>query len=154
MTVQRNDDPDDADDGLPRKKEVGARMRRARENAKLTQREAAARMGVEQSTVHRWEKGKLSPREHWVDVQREYGVTRLAIEYGIGVAVDSEPPYVAWGGFLDWLESAADRPVEVAPWMLEWLRAQRFPAGSEPSVKTYQNLLRGLFENKAANGSQ
>lgn len=37
-------------------------FREMRKRAKLTQQEAAAKFGVDQSTIHAWEVGKWNPR--------------------------------------------------------------------------------------------
>jgi transcriptional regulator with XRE-family HTH domain len=46
---------------IPRRREVGARIRAARHHANLTQVELGHRVGRDHRTIHRWEYGQRVP---------------------------------------------------------------------------------------------
>ncbi|MEU6230002.1 helix-turn-helix transcriptional regulator [Streptomyces sp. NPDC047042] len=46
---------------IPRRREVGARLRAARDHANLTQMELGNRVGRDHRTIHRWEHGYRVP---------------------------------------------------------------------------------------------
>jgi transcriptional regulator with XRE-family HTH domain len=125
-----------------RRRQAGLRMRAAREAAGLSQQEAANRFTVDKSTVYRWERKGIIPRDSWPAIQTVYNTTRQAIEFGVADAGD--PPYEAWQQFLDWLETATERPA-VKPWMVADLSRWRMLGGRTPTVDTYKLMLHGLF---------
>lgn len=48
----------------------GAMIRRARQEARMKQRELADRMGVHVTTVGYWERGKFFPEQHWAALNK------------------------------------------------------------------------------------
>jgi transcriptional regulator with XRE-family HTH domain len=48
----------------------GAIIRRARQEARMKQRELADRMGVHVTTVGYWERGKFFPEQHWAALNK------------------------------------------------------------------------------------
>jgi transcriptional regulator with XRE-family HTH domain len=129
-------------------KDRGKRLAQARRNAKLTQRKVAERLGVEHSTVSRWEAGEAWPvRRSLEAVLKLYDASEQEILFGEGAADSAamdDPPYAAWPEFLAWLESRPERQF-TKPWMLENLRKFRCPPPSEPTVDNYKALLFPLF---------
>lgn len=116
------------------------RYKRAREAAKLTQPEAAQLLDVNQQTVSRWETGEIFPGEENARAAAlYYHTTEPWLQYGVGDGVGEDPPHDAWQAFLD--DPERD-PLE--PWQLAWLRARRFPPGSEVLPDTYHRLLFAL----------
>lgn len=66
-------------DGAPRK-ELGARLRRLRRRAKLTQNEVATRLQVTKQAISNWEKGLHEPhRRHKRALADLYGVPEIEI---------------------------------------------------------------------------
>ncbi len=107
---------------------------------------SANAIGVSKSTVQRWEAGELVPRDHWQDVERVYGKSRLELEYGLTAEAltGGEPPYPAWHQFLEWLETV-DEGARVEPWMLENLRRMRVPEGELPRLDAYRTWLYAML---------
>lgn len=62
----------------------GQLIRAERERQQLTQRELAARVGVEQPTINRWERGKSEIRDHH----------KAALAAALGVPVGKLFPWV------------------------------------------------------------
>ncbi len=122
---------------------LSQRLREARlvaDNGKrLSMEEAARRIGVAKATVQRWEDGTNTPRDHWSQVERVYGRSRLELEFGL--TGESDPPYPGWNQFLDWLETVGER-LRVEPWMVDNLRRMRVPEGGEITAELYKT---GLF---------
>lgn len=67
-------------------RDLGLRLRRARERARLTQRELAEAVGVDRKTVGNWESGVSSPRS---SLGRLEAVLK---EHGFTVDTESWPP--------------------------------------------------------------
>lgn len=68
--------------------ELGQRIKTLRKHQDLTQQEFAARLGVTQPTVHRWEKGAFEPDPDTLKVLSEMaGVTVSEFRYGPGGGV-------------------------------------------------------------------
>ncbi|HEY8474996.1 MAG TPA: helix-turn-helix transcriptional regulator [Natronosporangium sp.] len=67
-------------------RDLGLRLRRARERARLTQRELAERVGVDRKTVGNWESGVSSPRS---SLGRLEAVLK---DYGFSLDADPWPP--------------------------------------------------------------
>jgi transcriptional regulator with XRE-family HTH domain len=88
----------------PRAREIGGEMRAARESAKLTTRQLGDRLGVESSTISRWERGErtVKPRD----------ITRYLVECG----ADAER-------ISDLVELALED--DVSPWLAVGITAQR-----------------------------
>lgn len=63
--------------------ELGHRIRGLRKQKGLTQQEFAARLGVTQPTVHRWEKGAFTPDDKMLEVLSDLaGVPTAVFRYG------------------------------------------------------------------------
>lgn len=122
------------------KKAVGARLLAARKAKGLSLGAAASAIGVDKSTIQRWQSGELQPRDHWPRVCEVYGVTKMAMLFGVDGPVDQEPPYEGWREFETWLETADMRHM-VQPWMLKTLRAIRAGEGLTLPAPVYQQLL-------------
>ena len=127
--------------GLP------GRMRAARRAAGLSLDGAAQAIGVSRSSIQRWElpegsKDSLTPRDHWPEVERVYGVSRLELEYGISpdVAAFGEPTYPAWPEFLVWVD-AVQEALGIEQWHIENLRRMRVPEGDEMTLEDYRHAL-------------
>jgi transcriptional regulator with XRE-family HTH domain len=63
--------------------ELGHRIKGLRKQKGLTQQEFAAKLGVTQPTVHRWEKGAFTPDDKMLDVLSDMaGVPTAVFRYG------------------------------------------------------------------------
>lgn len=121
----------------------GKRIQAMREAAKLTQSKVAQRLGVDTSSVSRWERGQGLRAPVAAKLARLLGTTAEYLISG-GAVMNTEPPYEAWRAFLGWLETAPDR-AHVEPWMLDALRGLRGKPGKEPTIESYQRALFALF---------
>jgi transcriptional regulator with XRE-family HTH domain len=128
----RGGEDDASPAGLPQ------RLREARKAKGLSMEAAAQRAGVSKSSWQRWEVGTNTPRDHWPDVERVLGKSRLELEFGLTGELD--PPYKGWPLFLDWLETVDER-IRAEPWMIDNLRRLRVPQG-EITLEGYKT---GLF---------
>lgn len=92
-------------------RELGWRLRRARERARLTQRELAEAVGVDRKTVGNWESGVSSPRS---SLGRLEAVLK---EHGFTLDANSWPPPAEADAvirmILEVLESAFSPAVQV-----------------------------------------
>lgn len=61
---------------------LGARIKRARERARMTQRELAEALGVDPKTVDNWENGRTTPKSSLGALEQVLG------PYGLGVEGD------------------------------------------------------------------
>ena len=76
-------------DGAPRK-EFGARLRRLRRRAKLTQTQVAAKLHVTKQAISNWEKGLHEPhRKHRQALAEMYGVAEIEISTRYDFTPDS-----------------------------------------------------------------
>jgi transcriptional regulator with XRE-family HTH domain len=127
-------------------KNRGKRLAQARRAAGLTQRKTAERLGVEHSTVSRWEAGEAWPLRRSLEaLLKLYDATEQQILFGEATqGAPDDPPYAAWPEFLAWLEGRPERQF-TKPWMLDNLRNFRPPAPLEPTVDNYKALLFPLF---------
>jgi transcriptional regulator with XRE-family HTH domain len=66
--------------------ELGWRLRRARERARLTQRQLAEAVGVDRKTVGNWESGASSPRSSMGRLEAVLG------EHGFDLSEEAWPP--------------------------------------------------------------
>jgi len=124
---------------------LAERLRAARQAKGLSLDAAARELRVAKSTVARWERGELNPRDHWPDVEKLYGKSRLELEFGVTEAsAGGEPPYPGWQEFIDWLE-AAPLASAVEPWMLAGLRQIRTPNGEAMTFEGYRMLLLAIL---------
>lgn len=133
-------------DSEAEKRAVGGRLRAAREAKGLSMNAAGTAIGVDKSTVQRWERGEILPRDHWDDVAKIYGRTRFWLEFGVepepGV---SDPPYRDWSAFLDWYEGVRER-YAVKPWVLHNLRRFRIEDGRSIPLESYKRLFYACLE--------
>ena len=141
--MQREDDESAEELDSPSPAGLPQRLRAARRaiidpatGRPLGMEQAATRIGVSKSTVQRWEKGENTPRDHWPDVERVYGKTRLELEFGLA---GGEPSYSTWPLFLSWLETQGEHLRQ--PWAVDNLRRLRVVKG-EISLEGYKA---GLF---------
>lgn len=128
----------------------GVRMRAAREAANLTLQGVANRIGVDKSTVWKWEHGQhRADDKHIEALSKLYGVTPEHLMFGVNPSDDTE--HEAFGEFLLWLKTATVRDA-VQPWMTEALRTAKIqlPPETEPTLETYKQLLFALFAVKSA----
>jgi transcriptional regulator with XRE-family HTH domain len=82
--------------------ELGHRIKGLRKQKGLTQQEFAAKLGVTQPTVHRWEKGAFTPDDRMLEVLSDLaGVPTAVFRYGetrIGRRMIPVAGYVGAGG--------------------------------------------------------
>jgi transcriptional regulator with XRE-family HTH domain len=82
--------------------ELGHRIKGLRKQKGLTQQEFAAKLGVTQPTVHRWEKGAFTPDDRMLEVLSDLaGVPTAVFRYGevrIGRRMIAVAGYVGAGG--------------------------------------------------------
>jgi transcriptional regulator with XRE-family HTH domain len=82
--------------------ELGHRVKGLRKQKGLTQQEFAAKLGVTQPTVHRWEKGAFTPDDKMLEVLSDMaGVPTAVFRYGevrVGRRVIPITGYVGGGG--------------------------------------------------------
>ncbi len=82
--------------------ELGHRIKGLRKQKGLTQQEFAAKLGVTQPTVHRWEKGAFTPDDAMLEVLSEMaGVPTAVFRYGevrVGRRMIAVAGYVSAGG--------------------------------------------------------
>jgi transcriptional regulator with XRE-family HTH domain len=115
--------------------ELGLRLRRARERARLTQRELAEAVGVDRKTVGNWESGLSSPRS---SLGRLEAVLK---QHGFSLDTEPWPPRAGADAviqmILEVLESAFSPAVQVQ--MIkdiidrEYIRSEP-PRGAGPGV--------------------
>jgi transcriptional regulator with XRE-family HTH domain len=60
---------------MPAANETGARIRRARKLARLTQQQLAEKVGVSRGTVDAWENGRAYPRRFDVALEQALGIS-------------------------------------------------------------------------------
>lgn len=123
-----------AEKGLPE------RLRDARKAKGLSMDAAAAKLGVSKTSISRWEAGELTPRDHWAEIERVYGRSRLDLEFGVAEEHAGDPPYPGWTEFLDWLEESPFRS-SAEPWMLTSMRRLRVPADLVMTADGYRTIL-------------
>lgn len=64
--------------------EIAARLKEARQSARLSQEEAAAGLGVRRQSISAWECGKTMPQaREWYKLGRVYGVSLDYVVYGL-----------------------------------------------------------------------
>ncbi|MBX3499494.1 MAG: helix-turn-helix domain-containing protein [Alphaproteobacteria bacterium] len=83
-------------------RELGHRIKGLRKQKGLTQQEFAARLGVTQPTVHRWEKGAFTPDDKMLEVLSDMaGVPTAVFRYGeirVGRRMSPVAGHVGAGG--------------------------------------------------------
>jgi len=123
----------------------GERLRELRKKRGLTQLQVAVELGVEKSSVSRWESGDVFPRDNLNGLAALYQTEPEFITFGIET-VDDLDTYPAFGEFLTWL--AGSPYAKITPqWMVEALRTlrPRLPADAEPNLEVYQHLHRAML---------
>lgn len=123
----------------------GERLKGLRERAGLTQQKLAEKLGVEKSTVSRWEGGHVFPRDNIRKLCDIFDVEPAYISFGVE-ASDGVETYPAFDDFTMWL---ADSPYAkiTAKWMVEALRTLRvrLPADVEPTLEVYKHLHQAML---------
>lgn len=106
----------------PRARQLGAELRQARENAKLSQRALAERVGRNSSHIARWENGKLIPSQaDTAAVAQALAVDSATRDRLVELARNASDP--------DWLAPGIDRQVAA---LLEYERTATTITTAEP----------------------
>jgi DNA-binding transcriptional regulator YiaG len=127
--------PGDMSKLTPNKLARGARYKKAREDAGLTQQEVAGLLAKDKQTISRWDTGASKPRDSEA-VATLYGTNAAWLDYGSGVPAGQDPPYEAWASFI--------ATAQLEPWQHALLRTLRFPPGIVPEPETYERFVFGL----------
>ena len=112
----------------------GKRIRDARLAAGLTVRDVSVAVGVDKSTIGRWESGEIAPRDHSERLAEVLRTTDVHIFYGQAVA----PELMEFEASLRGTPEAA----LAKPWVLQNLRRLRLEA---PTVATYRRMFFALL---------
>lgn len=119
--------------------ELGKRIRRARERARLTQRQLAEAVEVDRKTVGNWESGVSNPRSSLGRLEAVLGA------YGFTIA--GEAPLPLAGGdavvrmIVEVLESAFSAPVQVQ--MIRDIIEREFVPSLPPEAKPFRDASGG-----------
>ncbi len=117
-----------ADDHGYRWKALGARIRKARQGAGLTQKELADLVGVASNTVWAWEAGRMKPiHDNLVEIAFRCGTGVRELE-GRDVVI-SELRKEAEVSFRDAVDDLPDEDVESIQEFIRFVRAQRHRRG-------------------------
>lgn len=112
------------DDRGYRWKELGARIREARQGAGVTQKQLASLVGVASNTVWAWEAGRMKPiHEHLVEIAFHCGTGVRELE-GRDVVI-SELRKEAEVSFRDAVDDLPDEDVESIREFIRFVRRQR-----------------------------
>jgi transcriptional regulator with XRE-family HTH domain len=123
----------------------GQRLKELRQRRGLTQVQLAHELGVEKSTVSRWETGEVFPRDNLRALCQLHGCDPEYITFGIEAADDVET-YPAFEEFLEWLQGSPYEKI-TPKWMVEALRTlrPRLPADVEPNLEVYKHLHQAML---------
>jgi len=123
----------------------GQRLRDLRKRRGLTQLQVAIELGVEKSSVSRWESGGVFPRDNINGLAALYQTDPEYISFGIETVDDIET-YPAFDEFLEWLKVSPYAKITPA-WMVEALRTlrPRLPADVEPNLEVYKHLHQAML---------
>src|SRR5688572_5833448 len=99
--------------------ELGHRIKGLRKQKGLTQQEFAAKLGVTQPTVHRWEKGAFTPDDKMLEVLSDMaGVPTAVFRYGevrVGRRMIPVAGYVGAGAEILPIDGQSTDEVEAPP---------------------------------------
>lgn len=99
--------------------ELGQRIKGLRKQKGLTQQEFAAKLGITQPTVHRWEKGAFAPDDKMLEVLSDLaGVPTAVFRYGeirIGRRMIAITDLVGAGGEVVPVDGQSAEEVEAPP---------------------------------------
>jgi len=111
----------------------------------MTQLQVAIELGVEKSSVSRWESGGVFPRDNINGLAALYQTDPEYISFGIETVDDIET-YPAFDEFLEWLKVSPYAKITPA-WMVEALRTlrPRLPADVEPNLEVYKHLHQAML---------
>jgi transcriptional regulator with XRE-family HTH domain len=135
--------------------ERGQRFKEARLNGKrtkgLSQRAAAAVVGVDKTTLVRWENGTRAPRPDQLALARvAYGCDAEWLMTGRGeneAVQAARPRNGEWLRFEQWLRTQPEAQL-AEPWMLDTLQSMTFPPTHRPSIETYRRVLLVLVASR------
>jgi transcriptional regulator with XRE-family HTH domain len=99
--------------------ELGQRIKGLRKQKGLTQQEFAAKLGITQPTVHRWEKGAFAPDDKMLEVLSDMaGVPTAVFRYGeirLGRRMIAVSGYAGAGGEIVPVDGSSADEVEAPP---------------------------------------
>lgn len=129
----------------------GQRLKDLRSRRGLTQQQVANDLGVDKSSVSRWEQGDVFPREYLRQLCELYGSDPAYVTFGVAGADDFET-YAAFDEFLKWLRGSPYDAI-TQKWMIEALRTLRMdlPADVEPDLEVYKHFIQGLLAMRKPN---
>jgi transcriptional regulator with XRE-family HTH domain len=125
----------------------GLRLKALRKRRGLTQLQVAHELGVEKSSVSRWETGEVFPRDSLNGLVELYGTDPEYITFGVE-SVDDTETFPAFDEFLAWLKTSVYANPKITPdWMIEALRTMRprLPADVEPNLEVYKHLHQAML---------
>lgn len=105
----------------------GVMIRRARQEARMTQRELADRMGVHHTTVGYWERGKFFPEQHWAALNKLLHIS-LAPP---GTAPETPQPPPIPPEVLDYIRNSGRYDREQQEYLIETLQGLAGPSPAE-----------------------
>lgn len=109
---------------------IGERIDEAAKRAGITTQQLASAAGVTWPAAKRWRMGESVPKsENLHAIARVCGVTTEEL---LGILDGQEPPFAAWGAFL---ETPTGQALSDA--QRRSLAGHPFPPGQEPTVATY-----------------
>ncbi len=101
---------------------IGERIRQARKQKRLSQKELAAKLTVTQATISQWENGDYAPERNKITIlAKVLSVTPIWLEFG------NPDSNVEWGADL----SPIKEPVRAVP-LISWVEAGQFVSSEDP----------------------